>query len=199
MLLSVKFTRASTSTRIVNFFTRPKWSDLANKIKEVFHIPAEKVAIEVLAPAEDCMVAISNDKELCDYYRSLGGSSELLFVVHNKDSPDRASPFSSSRKLCPIPLYLANTFATWRQASIFSARKSLPGNSNYAIRCLIQGQATPFKVTFPKTGNVDDLKKAIWKEGACLSFENIHPKDLVLYQVGVVYDWLLGVDTFLAQ
>jgi len=108
MLLSVKFTRASTSTRIVNFFTRPKWSDLANKIKEVFHIPAEKVAIEVLAPAEDCMVAISNDKELCDYYRSLGGSSELLFVVHNKDSPDRASPFSAG---VPQIMFIAPLFS----------------------------------------------------------------------------------------
>jgi len=43
-------------------------------------------------------------------------------------------------------------------------------------------------VLVTQTSDVDDLKRTIWKEGERLSFKNIDPKDLVLYQVGVVYD-----------
>ena len=155
------------------------WNDLSNKIREIFRIPVEKVGFAVL-DQEDHIVTINNDTELQNYYTSLRDSSEVQFVVQDLDSPDRASPFSASCNLCSMPLYLANIFTTWRQASTQSV--SMPDDSNYAIRCLVQGQAAPFKVTLPKTSDVDDLKRAIGTDTGILVTQ------LVLFKVGIVYD-----------
>jgi hypothetical protein len=199
MPLSVKFQRASASPRIANFSTWPKWGDLVNKVKEIFHIPAEKVAIEVLNPTENRMISISNDTDLLGHYNSLRALLSSGWSVHNKDSPDCASPSSASHNLCSMPLYLVNTFTTWYQASTFSGSLSFPDDSKYAFYCLIQGKVTPFKVTLSKTDDVEKLKKAVWKEGEHSSFQSTDAQDLVLYKVCAAYGWLPVADTFLAQ
>jgi hypothetical protein len=83
----VKLKKANAPTYVEYFNTLPTWEGLTSRIAERFTVPKQDTAIGYLNSTGDTVTLI-HEQGLQEYYKSLHQSSEIKFVVLDRQTPD---------------------------------------------------------------------------------------------------------------
>ncbi|EUC63981.1 PB1 domain protein [Rhizoctonia solani AG-3 Rhs1AP] len=91
-MATLKLTHNGMTRRVQFPDEHPSWTDVSNKIEQLYHIPAKDVALSYVDPDGDIMYVTTND-ELFDMFHTVSSASPVhRFTVHDmRDALNKSS------------------------------------------------------------------------------------------------------------